>query len=294
MTRTPRVIEVVRRFFEKEPNRSVNPDEAVALGAAIQAGVLEGGVTDVVLLDVTPLSLGIETLGGIFTRLIPRNTNIPFKRSMPFSTAVDGQTEVEIKVLQGERELAAHNKKLGNFMLTGIPPAPKGVPKIEVTFDIDANGIVHVNAKDATTGKEQNIRVQSSGGLSENDILRMVEEAKLHEEEDKKAKALADCINAAESNIYEITKNLDEHKDKLVGNPLVEDLKKSVEDLRTLVNDKNDAEAIKNKTNDLQQLQLKVFEHIYKASGASSSTPPPPPPNENEPKEANTKENPKP
>jgi len=187
MTRTPRVIETVKKLFEKEPNRGVNPDEAVALGAAIQAGVLEGAATGIILLDVTPLSLGIETLGGVFTRLIPRNTNIPFKKSQVFSTAADGQTEVEIKVLQGEREIASRNKLLGSFNLVGIPPASKHVPKIEVTFDIDANGIVNVSAKDMATSKEQKIRVQSSGGLTDEQIRKMIDDAKLHEEEDKKS-----------------------------------------------------------------------------------------------------------
>jgi len=275
MTRTPRVYDSVKKFFGKEPNRSVNPDEAVALGAAIQAGVMEGGVTDVVLLDVTPLSLGIETLGGVFTRLIPRNTNIPFKKSQIFSTAADHQTEVEIKVLQGEREIAAHNKRLGSFMLVGIPPTVKGVPKIEVTFDIDANGIVHVSAKDQQTGKEQAIRVQSSGGLSEADIKRMIEEAKLHEEEDKKVKTMADNVNHSESVIYDLNKNIEEHKERL-DKTEVENIKKDIEALRSLVAEKKDAEAIKAKTDELQAKSLKLFETIYRnagGSGGSGTTP---------------------
>jgi molecular chaperone DnaK len=269
MTRTPRVIETVKKFYGREPNRGVNPDEAVALGAAIQAGVLEGGVTDIVLLDVTPLSLGLETLGGVFTVLIPRNTNIPYKKSQVFSTAVDGQREVEVKVLQGERPLAAQNKKLGSFNMVGIPPAPKGVPQIEVTFDIDANGIVNVHAKDKTTGKEQQIRVQSSGGLTEEQINQMVEDAKLHEEEDKKFRDKTEAVNKAESIIYDLNKNIEEYKDKLPADG-IEATKKEIEELRKLM-ESGDGETINAAADKLQANSLKLFENVYKNSGNNDS-----------------------
>src|ERR1700756_1176166 len=210
MTRMPKVIEAVKQFFGKEPNRSVNPDEVVAVGAAIQAGVLKGEVKDVLLLDVTPLSLGIETLGGVFTRLIDRNTTIPTKKSNVFSTAADNQTSVEIRVFQGEREMAADNKLLGQFDLVGIPPAPRGVPQVEVTFDIDANGIVNVSAKDKASGKEQAIRIQASGGLGEADIQRMVREAEAHAKEDRRRKELVEARNLADSTIYTVEKTLKE------------------------------------------------------------------------------------
>src|ERR1700739_2501145 len=215
MTRMPKVIETVKQFFGKDPNRSVNPDEVVAIGAAIQAGVLKGEVKDVLLLDVTPLSLGIETLGGVFTRLIDRNTTIPTKKSQVFSTAEDGQTAVTIRVFQGEREMAADNKMLGQFDLIGIPPAPRGVPQIEVTFDIDANGIVNVSAKDKGTGKEQQIRIQASGGLSEADIEKMVRDAEAHAEEDKKRKAEVEAKNHAEGMVHSTEKALSEHGGKI-------------------------------------------------------------------------------
>ena len=218
MTRMPKVQEVVKQFFGKEPHKGVNPDEVVAIGAAVQAGVLQGDVKDVLLLDVTPLSLGIETLGGVFTRLIDRNTTIPTKKAQVFSTAEDNQTAVTIRVFQGEREMAADNKMLGQFDLVGMPPAPRGVPQIEVTFDIDANGIVNVSAKDKGTGKEQQIRIQASGGLSDNDIEKMVKDAEAHAEEDKKRKEQVEAKNHAEALIHSTEKSLAEHGSK-VGEP---------------------------------------------------------------------------
>ncbi len=215
MTRMPKVIETVKQFFGKEPARNVNPDEVVAIGAAVQGAVLKGDVKDVLLLDVTPLSLGIETLGGVFTRLIERNTTIPTKKSQIFSTADDNQTAVTIKVYQGEREMAADNKLLGNFDLIGIPPAPRGVPQIEVTFDIDANGIVSVQAKDKATGKEQQIRIQAVGGLSEADIQRMVQEAEANAEADKKRREFVEAKNHADGLVHQVEKNLKEHGDKV-------------------------------------------------------------------------------
>ncbi|MCH7889604.1 MAG: molecular chaperone DnaK [Proteobacteria bacterium] len=263
MTRMPKVIETVKTFFGREPNKSVNPDEVVAVGAAIQAAVLKGEVHDVLLLDVTPLSLGIETLGGVFTRLIDRNTTIPTRKSQIFSTAEDTQTAVTIRVFQGEREMAADNKLLGQFSLLGIPSAPRGVPQIEVAFDIDANGIVNVSAKDKATGKEQQVRIQASGGLSDGDIESMVKEAEEHAVEDKKQRELVDARNHADSMIHAAEKNLKEYGDK-VG----EDERKAIEDdiaaLRQVI-EGEDTEEIKAKTDALTQSAMKLGEAMYKA-----------------------------
>merc|ERR1719159_1381669 len=234
MTRMPKVIEEVKNFFGKEPNKAVNPDEAVAMGAAIQAGVLQGDVKDILLLDVTPLSLGIETLGGVFTRLISRNTTIPAKKSQVFSTAADGQTQVGIKVFQGEREMAADNQMLGQFDLVGIPPAPRGVPQIEVTFDIDANGIVNVGAVDKGTGKQQSITIRSSGGLSDAEVERMVQEAEQMREADTKKKDTVQAKNDAETLGYQVEKQLSEMKEKINKEDAVE-LRKKMEDLRAFM-----------------------------------------------------------
>ena len=270
MSRMPKVIETVKNFFGKEPSRGVNPDEVVALGAAIQGGVLQGDVKDVVLLDVTPLSLGIETLGGIFTRLIDKNTAIPTKKSQVFSTAEDNQTAVTIRVFQGERELATQNKLLGQFDLIGLPPARRGVPQIEVTFDIDANGIVNVSAKDKATGKEQTIRIQSSGGLSEAEIQQMLKDAEMNEAEDKKKKELIEIKNQAESLINSTEKGLADYGDKLSA----DDKSKIETDLSALKEavKENDTEDIRNKTNALTQSSMKIGEIMYQnnqAQGAS-------------------------
>ena len=274
MTRMPKVNEIVKNFFGKEPNKGVNPDEVVASGAAIQGGVLQGDVKDVLLLDVTPLSLGIETLGGVFTRLIDKNTTIPTKKSQIFSTAEDNQSAVTIRVFQGEREMAADNKLLGQFDLVGIPPAPRGMPQVEVTFDIDANGIVNVSAKDKTTGKEQQIRIQASGGLSEEDIERMVKEAEENAEVDKKKRETVDARNQADSLINETEKNLKEHSDKIPEldknkiNSDIEELKK--------VKDTDDIEAIKSKTEALVQSSIKLGEAIYKQNPQGEAPQPDP------------------
>jgi molecular chaperone DnaK len=262
MTRMPKVQEVVKQLFGKEPHKGVNPDEVVAVGAAIQAGVLAGDVKDVLLLDVTPLSLGIETLGGVFTRLIDRNTTIPTKKGQVFSTAEDGQQAVTIRVFQGEREMAADNKMLGQFDLMGIPPAPRGIPQIEVTFDIDANGIVNVSARDKGTGKEQQIRIQASGGLSEADIEKMVKDAESHAEEDKKRKAQVEAKNHAEALLHSTEKALAEHGSK-VGEGERKAIENGIADLKEALKG-DDADAIQAKTNALAQASMKLGEAMYK------------------------------
>jgi molecular chaperone DnaK len=263
MTRMPKVIEEVKNFFGKEPNKSVNPDEVVAMGAAIQAGVLQGDVKDVLLLDVTPLSLGIETLGGVSTKLIEKNTTIPTKKSQVFSTAEDNQPAVSIRVLQGERDMASDNKVLGNFELVGIAPAPRGIPQIEVTFDIDANGIVNVSAKDKGTGKEQKIQIQASGGLSEEEISQMVKDAETNKEADKKKREAVDARNQADTLLHSTEKNLKEH-----GSKVSDADKKAIEDASANVRNAlkgTDVEEIKKKTQDLVQASMKLGEAIYKS-----------------------------
>ncbi len=271
MTRMPKVIETVKQFFGREPARNVNPDEVVAIGAAVQGAVLRGDVKDVLLLDVTPLSLGIETLGGVFTRLIDRNTTIPTKKSQVFSTADDNQSAVTIKVYQGEREMAADNKLLGNFDLTGLPNAPRGVPQIEVTFDIDANGIVSVSAKDKATGKEQQIRIQASGGLSEADIQKMVREAESNAEADKKRREQVEARNSTESMVHQLEKTLKDAGDKVTAQQKTE-AEAAIAEARTALNG-DDADVLKSASDRLTQIAMQIGQAMYQADQASAASP---------------------
>merc|ERR1712209_252848 len=273
MTRMPKVQSTVQDLFGRNPSKSVNPDEAVAMGAAIQGGVLAGDVTDVLLLDVTPLSLGIETLGGVFTKLINRNTTIPTKKSQVFSTAADGQTQVEIKAYQGEREMAAANKLLGQFQLVGIPPAPRGVPQVEVTFDIDANGIVNVSARDKGTGKEQQIVIQSSGGLNKDEIENMILNAEKYAAEDKIKKERVEAVNQAEGVLHDTETKMDEFKDQLPAEDVTK-MKEKITEVRDKLADKDnmDGEQIKATVSELQQSSLKLFEMAYKKMAADKDS----------------------
>ncbi|MFS7979395.1 putative Heat shock protein 70 family [Helianthus anomalus] len=266
----PKVQDVVTEIFGKSPSKGVNPDEAVAMGAAIQGGILRGDVKELLLLDVTPLSLGIETLGGIFTKLIGRNTTIPTKKSQTFSTAADNQVQVGIKVLQGEREMASDNKLLGEFDLMGIPPAPRGMPQIEVTFDIDANGIVTVSAKDKATGKEQQITIRSSGGLSDDEIEKMVRDAELHAQKDAERKALIDAKNTADTTVYSVEKNLNEYRDKLPSD-VVAEIESAVADLRKAA-DSEDAAEIQAKIDAANKAQSKIGQHMQGGGGSESGS----------------------
>jgi len=274
MTRMPKLQEKVKEIFKKEPNKSVNPDEAVALGAAIQAGILQGDVKDILLLDVTPLSLGLETLGGVSTVLIPRNTTIPTSKSQIFSTASDNQTSVEIHITQGERPMAKDNKTLGRFILDGIPPAPRGVPQIEVTFDIDANGILNVSAKDKATGKEQKITIKASSGISEEEIERMIKEAKEHEEEDKRKRQAVEKLNDAEQLVYGSKKALEENKDKISEN-LKTEIEEKIKKLEDLIKDKDqavkDISRVEEATKDLSRAISRIGEEVYKKSSEEKS-----------------------
>ncbi len=270
MTRMPKVIQVVKDFFGKEPHRGVNPDEVVAIGAAIQGGVLKGDVKDVLLLDVTPLSLGIETLGGVFTKLIERNTTVPTKKSQVFSTAADNQTAVTIRVFQGEREMANDNKLLGQFDLVGIPPAPRGMPQVEVTFDIDANGIVHVSAKDLATQKEQSIKITASSGLSKDEVEKLVRDAQTHTEEDKKRRKAAEAKNQADTLLYQTEKNLKEHGDKISAEDKTK-IEEAVTALKKAM-EGTDPDAIESATQSLTTASHKLAEEMYKKASASSAT----------------------
>merc|ERR1719181_176 len=263
----PAVQGLVKGIYGKEPSKSVNPDEAVALGAALQGGVLRGDVKDILLLDVTPLSLGIETLGGVFTRLIPRNTTIPTKKAQTFSTAADNQTQVGIKIFHGEREMAADNKLLGNFDLVGIPPAPRGVPQIEVAFDIDANGIVNVSAVDKSTGKKQSITIRSSGGLSDAEVERMVQEAESMRDEDQKKKDTVTAKNEAETLAYQVEKQLTDLKDKMSKED-ADELRTKMEDVRTYLAGEPDLEELQAKTKDLQEKMWKITQAAYQQGAA--------------------------
>ena len=268
-TRTPKVQQTVQNFFGKEPNKTVNPDEVVAVGAAIQAAVLKGEVKEVLLLDVTPLSLGIETLGGIFTKIIERNTTIPTRKSQVFSTATDNQPAVSINICQGEREMAADNKLLGNFELIGIPPAPRGIPQIEVTFDIDANGILHVSAKDLGTGKEQSIKITASSGLTEEEIKKMTRDAEAHTEEDKRKKQLAEVRNEADTLVYTVEKSLKDYGDKLTE-PEKKDIQDAIEKCRRAKDTSNEVSEIKSAIEELSTKSHKLAEHIYRGAGAQA------------------------